>query len=241
MTTVLQQLVSLDAKLAALALAKRHVEDVRLIQERSNEWKASRTKLTKAQARAQMVVPPAEEPPPVPSKRRALRQAAATILARLEADFDAKQLTSDAAWKKLLSSAEGVAEALDEAAREAWSAHLDRLGELEDPATLRMRAPPTPENEETLARYERSYAQYAEIRKRTLPSSADDLAQLETHIASCKLAYSRLVFDLPPAVKVFFESVLADSATLRRVTPEVLSWLTEKGQLDRFRVRSARS
>jgi hypothetical protein len=105
---------------------------------------------------------------------------------------------------------------------------------------LRLRTPLAPQNEEALRSYESNHAFYAEIARRPLPATPDDLTQLDAHIAACKLAYSRITFDLPPEVKAFFDALQSDSATLADVTPQVIAWLAERRQLNRFRVQSAR-
>ena len=176
----------------------------------------------------------------VASRRKALRQNAATVLTRLQGNKDIKELTRDAVWTRLLKASDGLAEALEVAGRNAWSAHCEQLGSLEDHDTLRLRTPLTPQNEEALRRYQTSYVAYAAIANRTLPASADDLTQLEAHLAACKAAYGHITFNLPPAVRAFFDALQRDSATLANVTPQVLTWLAEQGQLERFRVRGVR-
>lgn len=240
MTTLLQRCGNLNSKLANLALAKLHVEDVRLIEERSGEWGARKAKLTGIHAKVRLLVLEEADERSVASKRKALRLNAATVLTRLQGNKDIKELTRDAVWTRLLKAADGLAEALEDAGHKAWSAHCEQLGSLEHPDTLRLRTPPTPLNEEALRRYQTSYVAYAAIANRALPSSADDLTQLEAHIAACKAAYGQITFNLPLAVGAFFDALQRDTATLANVTPQVLAWLEEQGQLERFRVRGAR-
>ncbi|MBQ1766898.1 MAG: hypothetical protein IIZ92_28895, partial [Aquincola sp.] len=134
---------------------------------------------------------------------------------------------------------QGLAEELDAAGRKAWRAHLEQLGTLESPTTLRSRTPPTPSNDDAMRAYQVSYTAFAAIARLELPRSPDDLVQISAHVTSCRQAFARLAFDLPDEVKAFYDAIYAGTATLAHVTPTVAKWLGEQGQLDRFRVRSA--
>jgi hypothetical protein len=168
-----------------------------------------------------------------------LRQNAGTILARLQQDDDINELTKDAGWKRLLKSSEGLTEVLESAGRKAWSAFLEEQRTLENPSALRLRTPPTPQNDDALRTYQVSYTAYEAIARLSLPRTAEDLTQLATHVAACRQAFALLTFDLPGEVKRFYEAINAGTATLVQVTPSVLEWLAEHGHLERFRVRSA--
>jgi hypothetical protein len=239
MTTLLQRSQSLDAKLKLLTLAKRHAGDHILIQQRTQEWNDRNQKLKVLKSRTACLTLTAEDANMVSSKRSALCQNAGTILARLQQNDDIKELTRDAAWKRLLKSSEGLSEVLEAAGRKAWSAYREEQGTLEKPDLLRLRAPPTPQNDEALRAYQASYAAYEAIARVSLPRTAEDLAQLATHVAACRQSFAHLTFDLPAEVKRFYEAVNAGTATLAQVTPSVLEWLAKHGHLERFRVRSA--
>lgn len=239
MTTLLQRSQALDAKLKSLTLAKRHADDHRLIQQRTQEWNDRNQKLKKLKDRTACLTLATEDANVVSSKRSALCKNADTILARLQKNDDIKELTRDAAWKRLLKASEGLTEDLEAAGRNAWRTYLEEQGTLENPATLRLRTPPTPQNDAALRTYQVSYTAYEAIARLPLPRTAEDLAQLVTHIAACRHAFALLTFDLPAEVKRFYEAINAGTATLAQVTPSVLEWLAEHGHLERFRVLSA--
>lgn len=238
MTTLLQRCRNLDTKLKALALAKRHADDLRHIQQRTGEWNIRNARLEHIKIQTRPLALAADGSKSVASKRVALRQNAGKVLARLKEHDDIKELTRDAAWTRLLKASEAFAEELETAGRNAWSAYLEQQGTLEDPATLRSRTPPTPQNEEALRAYQVSHTGYAAIARLALPRTPEDLTQLSTHVAACRQAFARLTFELPEEVKFFYEALQAGTATLAQVTPQVLKWLDEHGRLDRFRVRS---
>jgi hypothetical protein len=239
MTTLLQRCQVLDAKLKSLTLAKRHADDQKLIQQRTQEWKHRNDNLKGLRSRVACLALAAEDAKAVSAKRATLRQNAGTILARLKQHDDINELTRDAAWKRLLKSSDGLSEDLDAAGRKAWAAYLEEQGPLEKPAALRLRTPPTPQNDEALRAYQASYVEYEAIARLSLPRTEEDLTLLRTQVAACRWAFARLTFDLPDEVKGFYEAINANTATLSHVTPTVLEWLAEHGHLERFRVRSA--
>ncbi len=239
MSTLVQRCQTLEFKLKALAQANSLANDLKFIQQRAGEWQARYSKLVGLRAQTAPLTLSSQDAATVASKIGALRQNGQKVLTRLLANENIKELTRDSAWTRLLNSCEGLAEELEVAGRKAWRAHLEQLGTLEDPATLRVRTPPTPSNDEALRAYQVSYAAFAAIARLGLPRSSDDLAQVSSQVASCRQAFARLTFDLPVEVKAFYDAIYAGTATLAHVTPTVAKWLGEQGHLERFRVRSA--
>lgn len=238
MTTLVQRCQTLEVKIRSLAQAKSLANDLTHIQQRTEEWQTCHSALRLLRTQAALLTLATEDAVTVASKTDAFRQNAHTVLSRLHEKRDIKELTRDAAWKRLLKSCEGLTETLDAAARKSWRAYLEQLGTLEDPSTLRQRTPPTPSNDEALRAYQLSYAAFSAITRLGLPRSADDLAQISTHMKSCQQAFARITFDLPDEVRAFYAAINAGTATLTHVTPIVSKWLREQGHLDRFRVRN---
>lgn len=238
MSTLVQRCQSLESKIKALAQAKSLADDFKHIQQRAGEWQARYSKLVGLRAQIAPLTLSSQDAETIASKKGALRQNGQKVLSRLLANENIKELTRDAAWTRLLNACDGLADELNLGGRNAWRAHLERLGALEDPATLRQRTPPTPSNDEALRAYQVSHAAFAAIARLALPRSPDDLAQVSAHVASCRHAFARLTFDLPVEVKVFYDAIYAGTATLAHVTTTVAKWLGEQGHLERFRVRS---
>jgi len=239
MTTLLQRCQTLEAKIKSLAQAKSLATDLKHVQQRTGEWQARHSKLMNLRTQTSPLTLSSLDAATVASKTATFRQNAQTVLSRLLEEEDIKELTRDAAWTRLLNACQGLADELDAAGRKAWRAHLEQLGTLENPISLRSRMPLTPTNEEALRAYQVSYAAYAAIARLDLPRSTDDLLHISAHVMSCRQAFVRLAFDLPDEVKAFYAAINAGTATLAHVTPSVAKWLGEQGQLDRFRVRSA--
>lgn len=239
MTTLLQRCQTLESKIKALSQAKSLADDLRHIQQRTGEWQSRHSKLMGLRVQTAPLTLSSQDAATVASKKRALRQNAHKVLSRLLENENIKELTRDTGWTRLLNACEGLAEELDSAGRKAWRTHLEQLGTLEDPTTLRVRTPPTPSNDDALRAYQVSHAAFAAIARLGLPRSPEDLVQVSAAVASCRQAFARLTFDLPDEVKAFYDAIYADTATLTHVTPTVAKWLGEQGQLERFRVRSA--
>jgi hypothetical protein len=239
MTTLLDRCQALESKIDALTLAKRHANDHKVVQQRTQEWRDRNDRLKALVPKTDILALNADDAKTVSRRRSELQVNAETILARLKRIDDLNELTRDATWIRLLSSCEGLRSELETAGRKAWGAYLEAQGVLEKPAALRERTPQTPQNEEALRAYVSSYGQYEAIARLQLPRSAEDLGALKKHVSDCRQAFARLSFDLPEEIKRFFEAISIGTATLGHVTPPVLQWLSEHGQLERFCVRSA--
>lgn len=239
MTTLVQRCQTLEAKIKSLLEAKSVANDLTHIQQRTEEWRTSHAALMGLRTQTAPLTFATQDAATVASKSDAFRQNAQRVLSRLLEKRDIKELTRDAVWTRLLKSCESLTKELDAAGRKAWQAYLEQLGTLENPATLRLRTPPTPSNDDALQSYQVSYAAFAAIARLVLPRSADDFVQISAHVTSCRQAFGRIAFDLPEEVKAFYAAINAGTATLAHVTPTVAKWLDEQGQLDRFRVRSA--
>lgn len=239
MTTLLQRCHAVTAKVQQLTLAQRHANQQRLVLERTREWTSRHDKLKVVNARAACVPLDAEARRSIAEKRVHLRHNAAQVLERLKSHDDIAQLTDDASWTRLLASVEGLAEDIETSGKSAWKSYIEEQGALEDPDWLRNRAPATPMNDAAIAAYQTHYGVYAGLVKLTMPRSTDDLAQLSQTIAACRAEAAKITFDVPPDVQRFFQAIQSGGATLAFVTPGVLEWLAENGQLERYRIRSA--
>jgi DNA repair exonuclease SbcCD ATPase subunit len=239
MTTLLQHCQTLESKIKSLAQAKSLADDLKHIQQRTGEWQASHSRLIGLRAQTAPLTLSSQDATAVASKQGALRQNAQKVLSRLLESENIKDLTRDTAWTRLLNACEGLTEELNAAGCKAWKAHLEQLGTLENPTTLRQRTPPTPSNDDALRTYQVNHAAFSAIARLRLPRSPDDLEQVSAYVESCRQAFARLTFDLPDEVKAFYDAIYAGTATLAHVTPAVAKWLGEQGHLERFHVRSA--
>ncbi len=237
MTTLMANCQKLESKINSLERARGLAADLNHIQQRTGEWNSRYSKLTGLRIQTDFLTSSSQDGATVSTKDEALRQNARKVLSRLNENENVKELTRDTAWTRLLNSCEGLTEAIAVAGRNAWRSYLDTFGTLESPATLRLRTPPTPTNEEAIDAYERSYSKFILIERRDLPQSSDDLVQVTAHIASCRVAFAQIQFDLPDDVRFFYEAISTGKATLAHVTPNVATWLGEQSQLERFRVR----
>ena len=89
------------------------------------------------------------------------------------------------------------------------------------------------------AAYRPRYVVYRRLFEQGVPRSAEDKAILERTIAECRAELAKVERNVPADVEKFFQAVDAYNATLSHVTPDVLRWLKDNGQLDRYLVRTA--
>ncbi|MEO5685883.1 MAG: hypothetical protein ABIR54_00855 [Burkholderiaceae bacterium] len=239
MTSLLQRCTVLTTKAEQLKAAQRHASQQREVQERTKEWKTQYQKLTVADSRAACLQLAEQAAGSVADKRSHLRHNAAQVLERLKSQEDIAELTSDAAWTRLLASVEGLAQELEAAAKAAWATHIESQGALEDPEWLENRAPSTPMNAAAISAYKTHYRSYASLAKLPMPRTADDVANLAVFIRECRAQVANVALDVPKDVQAFFEAIQLGTATLSTLTPNVLLWLRENGQLERYKVRSA--
>ncbi len=238
MTTLLERCQEVTAKAQKLALAQRHANQQLQVQERTREWKNSNDKLKIAYARAAYLPLSTEAKQSVAEKRSHLRHNAATVLERLKSQNDIVQLTEDSSWARLLASVEGLTEKLDAASKLSWKSFIEDQGRMESPAWLRNRAPSTPTNDAAVKIYQANFNIYAGLIKLAMPIHAEDVSQLSTTVAACKVAVGQIEFDVPQDMERFFQAVQSGSATLATLTPDALKWLTENKQLERYQIRS---
>jgi hypothetical protein len=239
MTTLLVRCQAVSAIVADVETARRDQHVRERLGERAREWSEQRSKLTAARGRAEWIELQPKQVAQFVQKREQLSRHAKEAVDRLATGAGVATLTEDPLWTKLLKSASGAADALDEAVRAAWRELIDKLGALDSPATLDATLPKTPANRQALEAYRAQYAEFKKLSEQLVPRSAEDKARLERVIAECRNALSNVQRDLPKEVDEFFRAVDAHRATLALVTPGVLSWLAQNGQLDRYQVRIA--
>ena len=239
MTTLLQRCQTVTDKVIHLALAQRHANQQRQVQERTREWKTNYEKLKSVSGRLACLSLDTAAIASVAEKRAHLRHNAVQVLERLTSHNDIAQITSDASWTRLLASVEGLADELETSGKLAWRSYIDEQGTLDDPAWLRNRAPSTPMNDAAIEAYQKHHGAYAALVKLTMPRGTHDLAQLSQTIAACRTEAGKVDFNVPPDVQRFLQAIQLGSATLASLTPDVLEWLAKNGQLERYRIRSA--
>jgi hypothetical protein len=239
MTTLIQRCTTANADLERVEIARRNASARALIQQRAKEWEEHLVNLNAARERAVWMALTRAELSAMVACLNQLRRNAAEALARLKAGEDVSTLTSDSLWTRLLQSTEGVTNALDDAVKIAWRGFLEAQGSLSAPSDLQSQLPSTPTNVQALSAYRAAYATYGKLAAQQMPRSAEDKASLLAALAACRAEMAKMQHDVPADVEAFFRAVYSNSATLASLTPGVLQWLADNGQLHRYLVRSA--
>lgn len=239
MTSLIERCQDAYEDLAKIELARRNAHARSQVQERAREWgeHVARLSLTLERAEWAGLIP--EEVSPFLIKREQLRKNATDASARLSAGEDVSHLTADALWTRLLQSTTSATDSLEEAVKARWQASVQEEGALAAPAELKAKIEPTPPNRQALADYAVPYANYRRLAGYVMPRSAQDKEALQSAVAQCRAELAKLDYDVPADVAAFFRAVDSSIATLASLTPEVLRWLRDNGQLDRYVVRSA--
>lgn len=239
MKTLLARCQVVGAMMSDLESARRNQHVRASLEERASEWNEQRAKLSIAHDRAGWIdVRPGQSAQFVQRKEQLSRYAKEAVQ-RLASGVDVATLTEDPLWTKLLKSAVGANEALDQAVRDAWREFVDKVGTLESPAALEATLSKTPVNRQAIEIYRPRYAEVKKLAEQPHPRSAADKAALKRAVAECRKALESIQRDVPKEVDKLFRAVDANEATLALVTPTVFQWLSENGQLERYQVRIA--
>lgn len=221
-----------------LVVAQRHQHQRSTLRERSAEWDKARTDWAKAVEQAGWIDLRPESVPDCARIQVALRADAGEAAKRLGDMQDVASLATDPLWMRLLQANGKAAEVLRGATQATWRALVESMERPIAPAALRAKVAGIPANREILKRYEQVHAVYERLAAQLAPRTAGDAAALRTAEAECKAAVDGLSYDVPPAVEAFFRAVDGRTATLAILTPDVLQWLREHGQLDQYAIRS---
>lgn len=239
MKTLLDRCQNTIADLAKIQAARKTAHQRAALQQRVAEWNERLRKIQSAHEHARWAaLSPAKDASCIASLGK-LRRIVATAEDRISKGEDPAVLTTDALWKKLITSAENYTDALTEAAKSAWSSQVGSQGALETPTQLETAIAATPANQQALAAYQRHHADFRRLAAQPLPRTEDDLRLLRQAVTGCRGELQKIQYDVPAEVAAFFRAVYANVATLSCLTPPVLAWLRENGQLDRYAIRSS--
>jgi hypothetical protein len=238
-TTLFERCQNTIADLAKIQAARKTAHQRAALQQRVAEWNERLRKIQTARDLARWAALSPAKDSACAAQVGQLRRIVATAVDRISKGEDPAVLTTDALWKRLIVSAENYAAALTEASKLAWSRQVEAQGELETTTQLGSTIAATPANQQALAAYERYHADYRRLAAQSLPRTEDDLRLLRLAVAGCRGELQKIQHDVPAEVAAFFRAVYANVATLSCLTPSVLAWLRENGQLDRYAIRSS--
>ena len=239
MTTLISRCQKAQAQLEEVETARRNASARALIQQRAKEWDDLVVRLKAARERASWISLVESAVPAIEVRSNQLRHNAVEVLGRLMAGEDVSTLSADALWTRLLQSAVGTAEAFDDAVKAAWRHFVEEQASLAAPAEVQGQLSVTPINQLAISAYRVVHANFARLSSQQMPRSAEDRTRLLEAIAACRQELGKMQHDVPDEVEAFFRAVYANTATLSALTPGVLQWLADNGQLQRYVVRSA--
>jgi len=164
-------------------------------------------------------------------------QLAETAAQRLIDSSTIESLTHEDLWIRLLQATKTSAQLLFSSVKKKWSDEVSQFAKLTPPVQLKATTSLLPQNEVLLRDYETNYRIAERFSKMEIPSSSQDLSNFLQAIKNCIEAAKNLCFDAPECVIEFFRAVNSGGANLSLVTPEVLTWLSENNQIQKYIVR----
>lgn len=235
---LLEYCTNLNATLVQLEAARRGVQDVQAIDQRTQQWNEKLSDLLSARQRADWLQVDVSQLASFREKYAYTQQLAQQAAQRLEQSA-IETLTEENLWVRLLQTAASSADFLGEQVKSAWTKKVEAMQELSHFQQLRATASPLPENQSLLDEYETQYRLASRLASLEVPKSVSDPETFAQALASCINLAARLKFDAPKDVEEFFRAINAGGASLALVTPTVLKWLADNDHLGRYTVRSS--
>jgi hypothetical protein len=237
----MEQCLQARSTIDRLVVAQRLQHQRATLRERSAEWAKVCADWTSAVERAGWLDLRPQDVQGCATALVTARDDARDAAKRLIEMEDVAKLAADPLWTRLLQAFAKATEALRTATGNAWRMKCDGMDRPTAPSVLRAQAANIPANRDVLKRYDQTYNVYLRLIEQSIPRSAADVSTLETAEDDCKQIRSELTTDAPAAVEAFFRAVDEHSATLASLTPEILEWLGEYGQLKQYSIRNSRA
>ncbi len=235
MPTLMERAEAVNAGLGRVRAANQARQHLATLQQRSQEWgklKRRQEQLREAWSRLTAAPWPVE----LEKAHAAVGVLATQAGERLRAR-DVQALTEDTLWKGLLESADAAIRASDEAIRSCWRGIIEECGDVSPPQVLQDMAPKTPSNDVALVEYRRAFTIYASLSNQAIPADATPTTSLKNAIASMRQARESLTLTAPPEILAFLNAVEAGGAALALLTPQVMTWLNEHDDPQRFTIK----
>lgn len=144
-------------------------------------------------------------------------------------------------WVKVQETLGSLGKTVPAAAKQAWQQWVMNRAAADTPDELRQQAAPTTENKAAIAKYEAIYNQLW-ARVKILPDNDSVFAEIDLDIAALKAARAGIDFNVPDAVRWFFDSMSSGMTPLMtpEVYAEVYNWLKQKNQLSLYHIARSR-
>lgn len=228
----------LELTLSQLEAARRGAKDGDAIDQRARQWDERKSDLLSARQRAGWLQLDLSQLAPFPEQFTYTQSLAQEAAQRLEERPDVEVLTVEDLWVRLLQTVQKATDSALQEVKRAWTLKVEDFQQLTPTHQLRASASPLPQNGVLLAQYDAHYRTASRLAALETPKTVSDPGAFDLAISSCKLLAGQLSFDAPKDVEEFFRAINTGGASLTLVTPIVLTWLADNGQLSSFTVRS---
>ncbi|PPK37633.1 hypothetical protein CD175_15270 [Pseudomonas laurylsulfatiphila] len=237
MATLIEQCRALRGGLEQAHLANQTRHEISAFQERLREWEQLISSRQGLIEKMRFVDPTIRGELQIVETSAAAKALTKEARARLEAGGDVESLSVENLWARLRSATDAANSVVIDHVRKIWKAYIDTLGRVESPNTLENRILKTPTNEQLLIQYRAAHISYQTVIRHELPVNEDSRRVVFDHVEALRKIHSQMDTSAPDSVRRFLKAVESDGAALELVTPEVIKWLAENDDQNRFVVR----
>ncbi|MEE5053286.1 hypothetical protein V2J84_06345 [Pseudomonas alliivorans] len=238
MSTLIQTCGQLRVGLQNAKIANQTRQEISALQQRLREWGRHADTRQALMEKVRIVDPyllVREDIAQADCNVRGLAQQAQKLLL---AGGNVQDLATDNLWIRLTAAAASANEDARSAARDQWRQFIESLGYVETPSVLDGRMLKTPANESLLETYRQHYAKYSAIVRADLPASASTSDEMISAMSMLQGLREQLKGTAPEAIRLFLKAIESGGASLDLITPEVMEWLRENDDPNRFVVKS---
>jgi hypothetical protein len=237
MPTLMLTCSELRAGLQRARIANQTKQEISAIQERLREWNQRASTRCSLVEKVRFVDLAILQRDDVHQADIGVFSLAVEAKRRLQAGGDVQTLAIDNLWARLIGAADTANGLVQDAARSTWRQFVDNLGRVENPAVLESRVLTTPANARLLAEYKVSYLKYQSAVRTDLPLTATTASEIAEVVATLRAIQEQMRSEAPEHVTRFLKAVESGGAALELVTSEVITWLRENDDPNRFVVK----
>jgi hypothetical protein len=241
MSSLIQTCAQLRIGLQKAKVANQTRQEISAIQQRMREWGQcanTRRVLTEKVRIVDPLLLVREDIVQADCNVKGLAQQAKELLL---AGGNVQDLATDNLWTRLTAAAESANQDVRSAACDHWRKFVQNFGPIESPTVLDARIVKTPANVGLFESYKQHYTKYSAIVRAELPANSSTPEELISAVSTLQALREQLIGTVPEVVRAFFKALENGGAELGLITPEVLEWLRENDDPNRFVVKSRAS
>ena len=241
MTTLIQSCSQLRADLQRVKVANQTRQEISALQQRMREWGQHASTRQSLLEKILIVDPSLLQREDINQADQSVRALVDQSRQVLEKGGNVQDLATDSLWTRLNNAADSSNQSLKETARELWRQFVESLGHIDSPTVLEGRMLKTPSNDAILANYKVHHAKFQSALRVELPTTPSAREDLTSVVAKLRELRDQLKGNAPDVVRVFLKAIENGGAALELLTPDVLLWIRENDDSNRFVIKPRNS